>query len=257
MKNLILIGGAMGVGKTAVCRALQKKLPDCVFLDGDWCWDASPFTVTDETKAMVMDNITHLLQNFLDCSAYQNVLFCWVMHRQEILDSILGGLNGEYLLKNVSLTCTPDTLRERLAKDVRQGVRKPDVLERSMAYLPCYQDLKTEKLTTDGETPEQVAQKILEQLCVCVDAYSIPAEHAMEYIAAREKCAAAAEAIYRSVYPTVLRQWAGSEDGEAVTALDAAGELVELVHLEPQEVEAMARHMQQGTLRAYLLGDKR
>ena len=80
MKNLILINGTMGAGKTTVSRALQKILPDAVFLDGDWCWDADPFLVTEETKRMVMENITFLLAQFLDCSAYQNVIFCWVMH---------------------------------------------------------------------------------------------------------------------------------------------------------------------------------
>ena len=50
MKNLYLIGGTMGVGKTTVCRMLKKKMEKAVFLDGDWCWDADPFVVTDETK---------------------------------------------------------------------------------------------------------------------------------------------------------------------------------------------------------------
>jgi tRNA uridine 5-carbamoylmethylation protein Kti12 len=50
MKNLIFINGTMGVGKTATSRELQKLLPNCVFLDGDWCWDMSPFIVNDETK---------------------------------------------------------------------------------------------------------------------------------------------------------------------------------------------------------------
>ena len=53
MKNLYLIGGTMGVGKTTVCRQLKEDLPRSVFLDGDWCWDASPFQVTEETKTMV------------------------------------------------------------------------------------------------------------------------------------------------------------------------------------------------------------
>jgi len=35
MKNLIIVGGTMGVGKTAACRELQKTLPRNVFLDGD------------------------------------------------------------------------------------------------------------------------------------------------------------------------------------------------------------------------------
>ena len=69
MKNLYIVGGTMGVGKTAVCQQLKMNLPNSVLLDGDWCWDASPFQVTDETKSMVTDNICYLLNNFLHCSA--------------------------------------------------------------------------------------------------------------------------------------------------------------------------------------------
>ena len=69
MKRLYLIGGTMGVGKTTVCQNLKRLLPNAVFLDGDWCWDADPFQVTDETKAMVLDNICHLLNNFIRCTA--------------------------------------------------------------------------------------------------------------------------------------------------------------------------------------------
>ena len=68
MKTLYLIGGTMGVGKTTVSQQLKKDLANSVFLDGDWCWDADPFQVTDETKEMVMDNICYLLNNFLHCS---------------------------------------------------------------------------------------------------------------------------------------------------------------------------------------------
>ncbi|MBO4783943.1 MAG: AAA family ATPase, partial [Lachnospiraceae bacterium] len=56
MKTIYLIGGTMGVGKTTVSQQLKKELPNSVFLDGDWCWDADPFQVTEETKAMVMRN---------------------------------------------------------------------------------------------------------------------------------------------------------------------------------------------------------
>ena len=35
MKTLLMVGGAMGVGKTAACRALKNRLDRCVFLDGD------------------------------------------------------------------------------------------------------------------------------------------------------------------------------------------------------------------------------
>ena len=76
MKDLYIIGGTMGAGKTATSRALKARLVACVFLDGDWCWDMHPFQVTEETKRMVMDNICYLLNNFIGCSAYQNIVFC-------------------------------------------------------------------------------------------------------------------------------------------------------------------------------------
>lgn len=63
MKHLILVNGTMGVGKTAVCQELKQLLPNCVFLDGDWCWDMSPFVVNDETKAMVMQNICFFVKS--------------------------------------------------------------------------------------------------------------------------------------------------------------------------------------------------
>ena len=74
MKRLYLIGGTMGVGKTTVCQILKRQLPNCVFLDGDWCWDMEPFQVNEEKKAMVMENICFLLNNFLRFSAYETIV---------------------------------------------------------------------------------------------------------------------------------------------------------------------------------------
>ncbi len=64
----------MGVGKTAVSQQLKKALRNSVFLDGDWCWDAVPLQVTEETKAMVRRTICYLLNIFLHCTAYENVV---------------------------------------------------------------------------------------------------------------------------------------------------------------------------------------
>jgi predicted ABC-type ATPase len=93
MKNLIIVGGTMGVGKTTTCRELQKILPRNVFLDGDWCWDMRPFIVTGEAKAMVNSNIAYLLNGFLACSEFKNFIFCWVLHEQHILDDLINALN--------------------------------------------------------------------------------------------------------------------------------------------------------------------
>ncbi len=160
-KKLYLIGGTMGVGKTTVSRELQALLPSCVFLDGDWCWDAQPFCVTPETKQMVLENICFLLNRFLRCSAYENIVFCWVMHEQSILGAILGNLTlTDCEVKTVSLLCEPKTLQERLQKDICAGVRSADVLSRSLAHLPLYGKLNTVKIHTDGKTARQIAVEI-------------------------------------------------------------------------------------------------
>lgn len=161
MKTLYLIGGPMGAGKTTVSRALQKQLDHSVFLDGDWCWDARPFLVTEETKQMVLGNIRFLLGQFLRCSAYRHVIFCWVLHEQSILDAVLGGLDlSGCAVKRVSLVCSEEELRARLQRDVDAGLRTADVIARSLARLPAYAALDTRKLDTTGLTPEQTAARI-------------------------------------------------------------------------------------------------
>ena len=152
----------MGAGKTTICRQLQKKLDNNVFLDGDWCWDMRPFTVTEETKAIVLDNICHLLNGFLRCSAYENILFCWVLHEQSILDELLSRLEiKDSRILCISLLCNPEALTARLTKDISAGLRQPDVLPRSLARIPLYEKLNTIKTDISALSAEEAAEEIL------------------------------------------------------------------------------------------------
>ena len=163
MKTLYLIGGTMGVGKTTVSQQLKQDLPNSVFLDGDWCWDASPFQVTEETKAMVTDNICYLLNSFLHCSAYENVIFCWVMHQQSIIDSILEKLDAKNCdVKCISLITDEINLRKRLTADVENGIRTADVIDRSVARISLYQTLDTIKIDTSNKTVQMIADEIIQ-----------------------------------------------------------------------------------------------
>lgn len=151
----------MGVGKTTVCRHLKNELQNSVFLDGDWCWDMNPFQVTEETREMVMDNICHLLNNFLRCSAYGAVIFCWVMHEQSILDTILSRLDTANCdVKAISLITDETNLKKRLTLDIANGIRTPDILERSVQRIPLYQALNTIKIDTSGKTVQQICDEI-------------------------------------------------------------------------------------------------
>ncbi len=163
MKTLYLIGGPMGVGKTAVCQALKHQLPNAVFLDGDWCWDADPFQVTGETKSMVLENIRFLLRQFLRCSAYENVIFCWVLHQPEIWNDILTTLDTTgCAVRRVKLLCSEDALRDRLSRDIALGIRQPDIIPRALAYLPLYAQIDAEAVDTSEKSVEAVVREILQ-----------------------------------------------------------------------------------------------
>ena len=163
MKHLYLIGGPMGVGKTSVCQALKMHLDRSIFLDGDWCWDMHPFIVTEETKAMVVDNTVYLLSSFLRCSEIKHVIFGWVMHEQGIIDGILTRLPlEECTVHAISLICSEDALKARLQKDIDAELRTPDVILRSLSRLPMYDHLNTQKIDTTRLSPEEIAASIAE-----------------------------------------------------------------------------------------------
>ena len=158
MKTLYLIGGTMGVGKTTVSQQLKKELTNSVFLDGDWCWDADPFQVTDETKEMVMDNICYLLNNFLHCSAYENVIFCWVMHEQSIVDEIVSKLDTEECrVIKISLIVDEANLRKRLLSDIANKIRTEEIMDKSIARIQMYQVLDTVKIDTSNKSVCEIA----------------------------------------------------------------------------------------------------
>jgi len=111
---------------------------------------------------MVMDNICHLLNNFLRCSQLESVIFCWVLDVQSTLDEILARLDtAGCTVKAVSLICDEAVLLQRLQKDVDQGLREPDILARAPARLTRYEFLSTTKVDTSACTPEEAAMQII------------------------------------------------------------------------------------------------
>ena len=166
MKTIYLIGGTMGVGKTTVSQQLKKVLPNSVFLDGDWCWDADPFQVTEETKAMVMRNICFLLNSFLHCTAYENIIFCWVMHEQSIIDEIIDRLDtGDARVIKISLMIDETNLRKRLSADIARGIRSNDVIDRSVARIDMYQTLDTIKVDTVNKNVYSLSHPNYRNVC--------------------------------------------------------------------------------------------
>ena len=161
MKKLILLNGTMGAGKTAICQELLKLLQPGVFLDGDWCWNMNPFIVNDETKQMVLKNISFMLNSFINCSEYEYIIFCWVMHQEEIINEILKNLKLENTKTfTFTLMLTEAALTKRLMKDIDQHKRTFDVLERSIERIDLYKNMNTIKIDISDLTPLQAAKQI-------------------------------------------------------------------------------------------------
>ena len=163
MKDIYFIGGTMGVGKTVTGQIIKKKLRNSVFLDGDWCWDMHPFQVTEETKRMVVENICFLLNSFINCSAYENIIFCWVMHEQAIIDDILSHLDlVNCQVHLLTLVCQEKALQKRLQKDIALGIRAADIIHRSIERIPLFEELNTIRVDVSEMLPEKAADFIIQ-----------------------------------------------------------------------------------------------
>jgi len=162
MKQVYFVGGTMGVGKTTTAKALKTRLHNSVLLDGDWCWDMNPFIVNGETKQMVIENICFVLNNFIKCTVFENIIFCWVMHEQAIVDEIVSRLDVENCtLHMVSLISTKQALQSRWHNDIVAGTRTEDGIYRSIQRLPLYEKLDTIKVDVSEISAEEAAEYII------------------------------------------------------------------------------------------------
>ena len=157
MKHVYLIGGPMGIGKSTICNQLNQDLDHSVFLDGDWCWNMDPFVVNQDTKNMVLDNITHCLNNFIHTPGIENIIFCWVMHKQDIIDQIIQKLDTESVdIHLISLICEKEELIKRMLIDRRDN----QTIRKSLQYLELYKDLDTQKIDVTTLDIQKTIDKI-------------------------------------------------------------------------------------------------
>lgn len=160
MKKLILLNGAMGVGKTTVGKLLCARLPRSAFLDGDWCFDLHPFVASPETKAMAVDNIAHLVNNYLTCSVCDHVVVNWVLDEKAVMDSLLSRISGAEV-RHFILTCSGEALEARWRADKTTEWRTEEWLQVSRRLLPYFDALEGIHVDTTRLSPQQAAKRIL------------------------------------------------------------------------------------------------
>ena len=137
--------------------------------DGREAMDAVAQVVARHARQLMpplpVDNICAMLGNFLRCGAWENVVFCWVMQDKAIAENILRRLDlTDVNARLFTLMVSEKALRARLEADVQSGKRERDVIERSVARLPLYERMDTEKIDTDALTPDQIAEIIANRI---------------------------------------------------------------------------------------------
>lgn len=160
-KKLIVINGTMGVGKSTISTALKNELENSVMLDGDWCWMMNPWNITEENKKMVEQNIIFLLNSFLNNPSFQYVIFTWVLHKEEILNSILEKINDDnFKLYFYSLMCNKNELIKRMKNNNRTEINIENAVER----IPLYLAQKSIKIDTTNKDIMTIVKEIKKEI---------------------------------------------------------------------------------------------
>ena len=161
--KVIILNGPMGVGKTTVGKLIAEKCPGTAFIDGDWCMDLHPFVGNHETKAMAVDNILHMVGNYMKCSACKMIVLVWLMDDPWVLQSLTEGLIAlQAEIRNVTLVCDRENLLCRWENDHTCEWRTDEWLKVSLSSLPAFGAMEN-TLDTAGLSPERIADLILER----------------------------------------------------------------------------------------------
>ena len=160
--KVIILNGPMGVGKTTVGKYIADHHPGTAFIDGDWCLDIHPFVGNQETKAMAVDNILHMIGNYQKCSVCNMVVLVWLMDEPWVIQKITQGLSAMQAdVKNVTLVCSRENLIRRWKDDHNCEWRTDEWLNVSLKSLSGFASMEN-TIDTSGLPVEQVAELVMQ-----------------------------------------------------------------------------------------------
>ena len=123
--------------------------------------DIHPFVGNSETKAMAVDNILHMIDNYRKCSACKQIVLVWLMDDQQIYQNIKEGIAGMQLdLKSVTLVCDKEHLIDRWKNDDQCEWRIDKWLKISLESLEYFSILE-DAFETNDMSVQQIAEAIM------------------------------------------------------------------------------------------------
>ncbi len=166
MKQLIVIIGPNGVGKSTTAKEIIKQCANTAYVDSDWCRMMNPFEFTETTKVTVEENIYCLLRNYLACDDIKAVFFTYGWHgeRKEIYEKVIAKLkkdNIKFKETIVILKCSKEENIRRGTEDGRDVLRIERGIKNTFAFYDTYD---YPSIDTTAMTPSQVAKKIINDM---------------------------------------------------------------------------------------------
>lgn len=163
MKQLIVIIGPNGVGKTTTAKKIVELYENVAYVDSDWCRVMNPFVFTDSTKETIAENIYCLLRNYLSCSDVNKVVFTYAWHgeRKAIYEKVISKLKNEPMEFNstiIILKCSKEENMKRAARDGRDEIRIKRGMDMTFSF---YDDFDYPCIDTTNMPPTTVAQQII------------------------------------------------------------------------------------------------
>lgn len=162
--DALIINGPMGVGKTTVGKLIADRVPGTAFIDGDWCMDLHPFVGNRETRAMAVDNILHMADNYRKSSLCKIIVIVWLIDDDKVENELVSGLSDLGLnVENITLICNEEQLRRQWEEDNNCEWRTDEWLSVSLRSLSVFEK-KDNCIETNGLTVEEVAEKIMARI---------------------------------------------------------------------------------------------
>lgn len=112
---------------------------------------------------MAINNIVYLINNYLNCSQCDYVVFNWVMDKIDVYRKIIDNIQRDDIqLYEITLNCTEEALVDRWQKDILCDWRIDEWLSISKKSLKYFEGLDTIQIDTSYKTAIDVADKINE-----------------------------------------------------------------------------------------------
>jgi len=104
-----------------------------------------------------------MLNNYLNNSNFEYVIFCWVIPEESILEDILSELPSNYELHKFTLTCDTETLKYRLLNDSARQISE-QTINQSISFIPKYNLMDTTKIDSTDKNINEIVEILISKI---------------------------------------------------------------------------------------------